>query len=116
MTNDDALELGEYIQKARKAKGWGVRELARQAGIDASVVIKLEAGHARTPHVHTLKALASALEVPTFRLFTAVGYDASCNTPCLGEHLRACYGHLSEECIERIERLAEQAIEDSHTN
>lgn len=113
MTDEQAHDFGGYIRDMRTARGWSTRQLASFANIDASVVTHLESGKARKPQVNTLSDLASALDVPLAELFAAAGYATTCQAPCIGVHLRLCYGHLPEEAIQRIEAFANQAIAEA---
>jgi transcriptional regulator with XRE-family HTH domain len=55
--------LGKRLRQARQAHGWSVRELARRAGLDASIVSRLEAGKQAGVNSETLKTLAETLNV-----------------------------------------------------
>jgi transcriptional regulator with XRE-family HTH domain len=48
------------IKMARAAVGWGVRELARNAGVTANTVTRVENG--RDARVSTIEAIRAALE------------------------------------------------------
>ncbi|MFV2194746.1 helix-turn-helix domain-containing protein [Nocardiopsis sp. LOL_012] len=114
MTEEQARQFGEYIRRLRTAKGWGVRELARSSGVSPALISLLEQGYQR-PKVDTLKALASTLDVPSAEVFAAAGYTDPCGaSSCIGAHLRACYGHLSERTIAAIEDFVCRIEEDEH--
>jgi len=54
--------FGSLLRQARLGKGWGQRELARRAGLDASYINRLEAGR-RRPARDAGLALAEALGI-----------------------------------------------------
>ena len=60
--------IGERIKKLRVEQNQSASELARTAGVSKSLISQIE--HGRTnPSVETVRAIASALEVPLFTLF-----------------------------------------------
>lgn len=60
--------LGGAIQRGRLAKGWGVRELARAAGVAAPLLSKAERREVPNLTLHVLLKIAAALEVPVAKL------------------------------------------------
>lgn len=103
MTEEVAQALGTYIRRFREDKEWGVREVARRAGLDPAVIVHLESGKARHPRIDTLTSLARAFEVPLAEMLVHAGQAEPCGMPCIGTHLRLCYGHLPETVIREIE-------------
>jgi transcriptional regulator with XRE-family HTH domain len=63
MDDADASGLGRRLRQAREAHGWSVRELARRAGLDASIVSRLETGAQAQASSKTLKILAETLAI-----------------------------------------------------
>jgi transcriptional regulator with XRE-family HTH domain len=57
-----ADDLGKRIKSARRERGTGVRELARQAGIAPAFVTDIEAGR-RMPSAEVLARIAGALGI-----------------------------------------------------
>ncbi|WP_160050463.1 helix-turn-helix domain-containing protein [Nocardiopsis sp. FR4] len=110
MTDEQANDFGVYIRELREAKGWGVRELARQVQLDPAAITKMESGRVHNPRTQTLRALATALSTPFAEILSMAACTPSCHIPCIGVHLRLCYSHLPEETIRRIEDFANQAI------
>ncbi len=67
---DPADRIGPRIAALRAQRGWPVAELARRAGVSASLVGQIERGQSR-PSVTTLVALARAVDVSVDALFQA---------------------------------------------
>jgi transcriptional regulator with XRE-family HTH domain len=63
----DVQEFGERLRQLRKGKGWTQLQLARNAGIERSMVCNYEIG-VNYPPIPTLGKLARALEVSVDRL------------------------------------------------
>lgn len=73
---DGGSPFGELLASLRSARGWSQGRLARQAGLDASAVSRLESG-ARLPERETVGKLADALVLPIAdrdRLLAAAGF------------------------------------------
>lgn len=72
--------IGERLRAARLDNGISLRELARRAGVSASLVSQIETGRLR-PSVSTLYTLTGALGIPVADLLETPrqvdGYDAS---------------------------------------
>ena len=56
------MALGERIKERRERRGWSQGELARRAGIDPSLLSRIESGSTTNPGVNALKGLARALQ------------------------------------------------------
>lgn len=111
MTEETAQKLAGYIKRLRQGKGWGVRELARRAGLDAAVIVHLESGRARHPRLDTLTSLADALDTPLVGLLAEAGQVKACGAPCITTHLRVCYSQLTEAAVRGIEAYVNRAAE-----
>lgn len=116
MTEEAAQRLGAYIKRLREGKAWGVRELARRAGLSAAVIVHLESGQARIPRLDTFTSLATALEIPLVEMLAVAGQVKPCGAPCVGAHLRRCYNYLPEAVIREIEEYAERAVEAANAD
>lgn len=64
------MSLGDLIRSARERKGWSISELARRAGLDRSMLSRIEAGQIRGSASTQLK-LALALDLPLGQVLTA---------------------------------------------
>lgn len=63
-TKEDKMKtLSQMLVEMRKRKGWAVRQLAFESGVDPALVSKFEKG-SRMPTEENLKALALALDTP----------------------------------------------------
>lgn len=62
--------IGRRLAELRRARGWTQEHLAERARRSAPYVARIEAG-SRRPTVDVLAALARALDVPLWRLFTS---------------------------------------------
>ncbi|WP_330266288.1 helix-turn-helix transcriptional regulator [Streptomyces griseorubiginosus] len=107
---DAALQFGEYLQRLRRERKLGVRELARKASLDAGGLTRLE--HGKTlPQPDTLKALGVALEVPFADLFTMAGYVIPSDLPSMSTYLRTRYG-LPEDTIASVDEYIQRLIDE----
>lgn len=64
--------IGRELKRARETLGLTIADLARQAGLSAGMLSKIENG-ATSPSLGSLQALAQALQIPLTSLFK--GYD-----------------------------------------
>lgn len=60
--------IGQQIKKFRLNNGLRISDLARRADVSKSLISQIERGNAN-PSIETIRAIASALEVPLFALF-----------------------------------------------
>jgi len=71
----DSAELGGTVRAQREQRHLTIASLARKVGVSAAAISQIESG-AVQPSVATLRRLATALEVPVFRLFLPVEAEA----------------------------------------
>lgn len=102
-------QLGDYVKRQREAAERSMAQLAGDAGIPRSQVMRIERGDIR-PGPETLGKLARALKVDVEDLYALAGYAAPEQLPGFEPYLRARHG-WSDEAIaealavfERIER------------
>jgi transcriptional regulator with XRE-family HTH domain len=57
------MTLGDRVQLWRAKKGWGLRELARNSGVDVSLISRLESGDRQTISLDAAMKLARALGI-----------------------------------------------------
>ncbi len=62
--------IGHRVAELRRGRGWTQEHLAERARKSAPYVARIEAG-SRRPTIEVLAALAKALDVPLWRLFTS---------------------------------------------
>ncbi|GCB48484.1 helix-turn-helix domain-containing protein [Streptomyces sp. NL15-2K] len=110
VTQDTQQQFGDYLKGLRQSKGLGVRELARRAELDAGGITRIEQGKI-SPTLDTLKALATALEVPSSDLFTMAGYVTPSDLPSMSTYLRTRYG-LPEETIASVDEYVQRLIDE----
>jgi transcriptional regulator with XRE-family HTH domain len=53
------------VKDFRRSKGWSIRELARQSGVDVSILSRIESGERRNPNKDIIDRIADALDVST---------------------------------------------------
>lgn len=61
--------IGAILQGHRVAKGWGVNELARRAGVSGAQVSRIEEGLSANPSIELLERLADALGIDVTAFF-----------------------------------------------
>ena len=88
------LQVGEMLRRERRLKGYSVRRLAMESGVDHSVILRIETGFVAAPKPETLQRLARVLDIDVEDLYTAAGYMEQSGLPSFRPYLRAKYGHL----------------------
>lgn len=96
-------ELGQAVRRAREAAGLSQRSLASAAGIDHSLLSRLEGGQIDQPRPDKLVAIADVLDVDLEDLYAAAGYTSPSGMPSLPAYLRTNYD-LPLEAAERVEK------------
>jgi transcriptional regulator with XRE-family HTH domain len=66
-----ALIHVEMLRSLREVRGWDQRTLAQHAGVDRSIISRIERGTQQDLKVSILVAIARALDVPIDTLITA---------------------------------------------
>lgn len=61
---------GHLIKELRKAKGWGVDQIAAESGMAQSTVTAMETGITTSPRKSTISKLAAVLDVPESYFYT----------------------------------------------
>lgn len=80
--------IGDRVSAVRTARNVRVSELAREAGVSASLISQIERGHSR-PSVATLFALARALDVAVDSFFAEADTTAEAVPASTGVNRRA---------------------------
>lgn len=96
MKNNDDLNLGERIKKAREKAGVSVRKLAQLAGINHSTITRIENNQV-APRSNTLEHICDALNIPTSSLWMSDDSDM------LREILTTMFSDLSPHAIDAME-------------
>lgn len=60
--------FGALIAKLRRERGWDISELARKAGLNRSIVERVENGATQKPHAPTVKAFADVFDLTVAEL------------------------------------------------
>ncbi len=82
--------IGEEIKKLREARGLSQAELVARAGIDASMLSRLENGKIKTPSEETIRKLASALDYSATKLLSYLNIEKNGTSRTV---LRVGFGH-----------------------
>ncbi len=64
ITQNALYKIGDLINLTRKEKGLNLAKLYELSGISSSIISDLENHKGATPNIHTLIAIANALELP----------------------------------------------------
>jgi len=95
-------QLGDYVNRMRTAAGFGLRELARSAGVDPTWIMRLERGEYTTPDPRNLSKLAQALDIEVTELYLEAGYQPADGLPGLQPYLRAKFDYLPDNAIDQL--------------
>lgn len=71
---EKAIQLGEFIQKAREAKGYSIRQVERETGISNAYLGQIEKGQVQEPSPSKLLKLSECLGVSYQSLMEHAGY------------------------------------------
>lgn len=72
----DTTALARVVREARRARGWSLREAARQAELNPMVLSRLERGELKQPSPHALYQMGRAFDLPYADLMRLAGYAA----------------------------------------
>lgn len=85
----EIMSLSTYIQNLRKDKNLSKRELAKQLGVSAATIVRIENGITTNPSQSLIKKLALYLNQSVIEVTQAINYE---ETPiCLAAHVYGCY-------------------------
>jgi transcriptional regulator with XRE-family HTH domain len=111
MEQDATPDLGKYIKRLREDRGLSVRGLATKAGLHNGALSRIENGK-RAPAIDTLKAIATALDVPLMDMFAISGHLTPYDLPSITPYLRARYGHLPKDSLAAIDTYLKRLIDE----
>lgn len=106
MDENKRTELGAKLKTAREAVGWSTYQLAREAGVNQSTVVRIEQGAFATVAPDRLSRLAEALKIPAADLFALVEYTTPTDLPQFAPYMRAKYRDLTADDVTLIESFA----------
>lgn len=105
---DDA-GLGASFRALRHRRGWRQADLGRRAGVSASLVSLLEAGHADRISLPAVRRVAKVLEV-------RLAWDAGFRGSELARLRDADHARASEALVRRLERLDWRVVAEASFN
>ena len=70
-------DFGAYLRRMRTTAGLSIPELARQSGVSAPHISRVESGWRSTPPPQTVQKLALALRVPVEQMLKKAGHISS---------------------------------------
>lgn len=114
MTDDERQALADVIRDKRQTLGISGSELARRAGIDKGLLTLLDQKKIAQPKADTIRALATALDIPLADLYAAINWLPEGSLPSLKPYMRAKYDDLPDEAVEQVERYVERLSRKYH--
>lgn len=105
MNDKERAALAELIRSRRHELGISGSELARRAGIDKGLLTLLDQRKIKQPRVETLRALATALEIPLADIYSATNWLPENALPSLRPYMRAKYEQLPDEAVAEVEAV-----------
>jgi len=110
MTEDDSTEaFGPFLRRLRQAAGRSVQEVAKDSGLAAQHIYRLERGLRPPGRASTLTRLALALRVPPEILLRAAGHLSEAveegNDPVMAMLFRAARDLSDEQKQEIVEYI-----------
>jgi len=101
---DEPNRLADLIRERRQEFGWSQGALAVRAGIDKSIIARIEAGITTNPRRDTLASIVRALGLRQDDVLSDVPAMPG-QLPAFQPYLRAKYGDLPPEARERLARM-----------
>lgn len=102
MSPKTAASLAETIRRHRERAGFSQQGLAKEIGVPASTIFRLERAEVEAPDPDKLERIATALEIEPEELFAK--YPAPEKLPDMAPYLRAKYG-MSAEAVAEAEQF-----------
>lgn len=103
MASEQLRELAALLTERRTALHLSAREVARRAGVDVGVVIRLERADNPRPRLENLKAIGEVLGIPAADLYAAADALPMGQLPSLRPYMRAKYRDLPDEALAEVE-------------
>ncbi len=104
MNKSQSGSLPALLKKAREDSGLSAREVAKQAGLNVSNVVRLEQGAISNPRPETLKAIADVIGLNLADVYAAAGYVQPAGLPSFAPYLRSKYAGLPTAAQRELER------------
>ncbi|WP_285728210.1 helix-turn-helix domain-containing protein [Psychromicrobium xiongbiense] len=104
MKNQQYTGIGKIIKTRREALGITAAELGRRIGVYPSSITRLEAGEVSASKLNTIRAIATALDIPLTELLAESNVLTDDDLPRLTPYLRTKYKDMPESAIREIEQ------------
>jgi transcriptional regulator with XRE-family HTH domain len=108
LTSEKLQELASLLLARRESLNLSAREVARRAGVDVGVVIRLERADNPRPRLENLKAIGEVLGIPAADLYAAADALPVGQLPSLRPYMRAKYRDLSDEALAEVEAFIDE--------
>lgn len=103
MKNENYTGIGKIIKARREALGIPAAELGRRIGVYPSSITRLEAGEVIASKLDTIRAIATALDIPLTELLADSKVITDADLPRLTPYLRTKYKGMPDSAIREIE-------------
>lgn len=87
----------------REKQGLSTRQVATQAGLSSTTIIRIELGRTTNPRPEVLRAIADALGLDVSDTFKRAGIVHTTDLPPLPVYLRSKYRYLPEDAVLEVE-------------
>lgn len=105
MNEQQARDLGAYIQKHRVAQNISIRALAGAVSVDAAQIMRLEHGTVSSPKADLLVRIADRLALPLADVFILAGYTTPRELPSFKPYLRTKYHNLPLSALAELDAV-----------
>ena len=76
------MVIGEYIKRERQKRNWTQADLAKKAGVTASMLCRVEKNHVDDPGFHTVAKIAKKLGL-SLDMLADFGADTNLSRPAM---------------------------------
>jgi transcriptional regulator with XRE-family HTH domain len=112
MNPQQAQALASALRKAREAETLSVRGLGARAGVDQTMIVRLENGAIDKPAAVKLRRLAEALLLPPTHFMALAGYVTATDLPAPRVYLRTKYPDLPADAVAEAEVYLRRLMRD----
>lgn len=104
MQQHKATPLGARLKELRTQRGISLRGVAEAAGVDDSLLSRIETGRVAKPTQQNLNRLAAFYDIDPEELWVLASYHISTRLPGVGAYFRSRY-HLPDEAVHEMENF-----------